>query len=232
MRYILAFVVGIVLGSCVACSPGPAPRAPVDHVAEATALERKTVGILVGEHICAGVWIGEHEIVTADHCVEDLAVGTLAPYVTREDVFPWRGFAREMPSPTDRRSAFVARHDAKHDLALLLAPDAPPGHGVAVIRTEPVEPGMWCQAMGHPIGLWFSYSSGDVAALRERIIDGKLVAWVQSTAPISHGSSGGGLFDSDGALIGIAVAMGDGGTDVGLFTPSLYVARLLHPVTP
>jgi S1-C subfamily serine protease len=53
--------------------------------------------------------------------------------------------------------------------------------------------------IGAPQGLELTLGEGIVSGLREY----KGVKYIQTTAPISPGSSGGGLFDSSGNLIGI-----------------------------
>jgi S1-C subfamily serine protease len=54
-------------------------------------------------------------------------------------------------------------------------------------------------AIGNPRGLQRTISEGLVSGVRDQS-DGRLI---QTTAPISSGSSGGGLFDALGNLIGI-----------------------------
>jgi S1-C subfamily serine protease len=54
-------------------------------------------------------------------------------------------------------------------------------------------------ALGSPRGLELSLSEGILSGLREE--EGQ--KYVQTTAPISPGSSGGGLFDGRGNLVGI-----------------------------
>lgn len=54
-------------------------------------------------------------------------------------------------------------------------------------------------AIGSPIGMKNSLSEGIVSGLREH----KGITVIQTTAPISPGSSGGGLFDAQGNLVGI-----------------------------
>ncbi len=54
-------------------------------------------------------------------------------------------------------------------------------------------------AVGSPLGLEGSLSDGIVSQIRED----KGEVLIQTTAPISHGSSGGGLFLGDGSLVGI-----------------------------
>ena len=53
-------------------------------------------------------------------------------------------------------------------------------------------------AVGAPLGLELSLSEGIVAQLR-----GGPPPLIQTTAAISPGSSGGGLFDRDGRLVGL-----------------------------
>jgi len=58
--------------------------------------------------------------------------------------------------------------------------------------------------LGNPRGLELTLSDGLISALRK---DGKgALAWIQISAPISPGSSGGGVFDENGRLIGISTA--------------------------
>lgn len=57
-------------------------------------------------------------------------------------------------------------------------------------------------AIGSPIGITNTVSLGNISAIYEE--DG--VKWVQFTAPISSGSSGGALFDDTGRVIGVTSA--------------------------
>jgi S1-C subfamily serine protease len=63
-------------------------------------------------------------------------------------------------------------------------------------------------AIGSPSGLRNTLSEGIVSGLREI----KGIQHIQTTTPISPGSSGGGLFDAEGKLIGITTfRIGDNG---------------------
>jgi S1-C subfamily serine protease len=55
-------------------------------------------------------------------------------------------------------------------------------------------------AIGSPKGLELSISNGIISQLRGTIFESLLI---QTTAPISPGSSGGGLFDARGRLVGL-----------------------------
>jgi len=64
-------------------------------------------------------------------------------------------------------------------------------------------------SLGAPIGLERSFSNGIVSGLREW----EGVRIVQNSAPTTHGSSGGGLFDARGNLVGITSYGGAPGTN-------------------
>lgn len=71
---------------------------------------------------------------------------------------------------------------------------------VAGVRSyDSLEVGEPAYTLGSPVGLELTLSNGIVSGRREE--DGR--NYVQTTAPISPGSSGGGLFDARGNLIGV-----------------------------
>jgi S1-C subfamily serine protease len=71
---------------------------------------------------------------------------------------------------------------------------------VAGVRDyDSIEVGEAAYTLGSPVGLELTLSSGLISGRREE--DGH--KYVQTTAPISPGSSGGGLFDARGNLIGV-----------------------------
>jgi hypothetical protein len=52
---------------------------------------------------------------------------------------------------------------------------------------------------------------------------------LQTDAPISHGSSGGGLFDQDGNLIGITTSGDPGGENLGFAIPTELILKVIEP---
>jgi hypothetical protein len=72
---------------------------------------------------------------------------------------------------------------------------------VAVSDSAKVVVGQSVYAIGNPKGLELTMSAGLVSSLR-RNVDGQLVL-IQTSAAISGGSSGGGLFDDEARLIGL-----------------------------
>ena len=78
------------------------------------------------------------------------------------------------------------------------APAVPLGDARTLVVGQPV------YALGSPAGLELTLSAGIVSALRHDTAQN--LAAIQTSAAISHGSSGGGLFDEQGQLIGITAA--------------------------
>ena len=73
-------------------------------------------------------------------------------------------------------------------------------------------------AIGNPLGeLGGTVTAGIISALdRELAIDGKTMTLLQTDSSINPGTSGGGLFNGDGQLIGIVVAKSSGSDVEGL----------------
>ena len=92
----------------------------------------------------------------------------------------------------------VTHVDPNHDICQLLVDNlgVPP---VQVRQYSSLSVGERVYAIGSPQGFDLTLSEGLISGLRRR--GGTNV--IQTTAPISRGSSGGGLFDSEGRLIGI-----------------------------
>jgi S1-C subfamily serine protease len=79
-------------------------------------------------------------------------------------------------------------------------------------------------AIGAPEGLELTISEGLVSGLREY----ENVRVIQTSAAISHGSSGGGLFDVNGRLIGITTFSLKEGQNLNFALPGEWIQALLH----
>jgi hypothetical protein len=118
--------------------------------------------------------------------------------------------------------------DKRRDIALLKikAIDLAP---LTLGSSGGVQVGDAVYSLGNPLGLANTLSNGIVSAIRP--MDGYRL--LQITAPISGGSSGGPLFDSHGAVIGITVATLEGGQNLNFAVPIDYAKGILAaPGTP
>jgi len=66
--------------------------------------------------------------------------------------------------------------------------------------THTLQVGDHVVAIGSPLGLDGTVSDGIVSALRE---EARGKNWIQTTAPVSHGNSGGPLLDMSGSVVGV-----------------------------
>ena len=76
-------------------------------------------------------------------------------------------------------------------------------------------------AVGAPQGLELSLSDGIVAQLR-----GGPAPMIQTTAAISPGSSGGGLFDGEGRLVGLTTFYLEGGQSLNFAMPAEWIGEV------
>ncbi len=217
-----------------ACSVTPVPSSPVAASApeaDVSDLELKTVALVdpAGTSVrayCSGTWVSKSVILTANHCLQGAVVGDGVFYAIREDVYGPGEF--EEHGVIIPRNALVSSLDVEHDLATLIGV-SPPDHLVAQLATEPVRAGQRSFTMGHPLGKMWSYSSGDVASVRmENSVLGPRFLFVQTTAPISPGNSGGALFNSSGEVIGVCHGSWTRGQNMNLFIHFKYAEILLR----
>ncbi|WIM95197.1 trypsin-like peptidase domain-containing protein [Actinoplanes oblitus] len=118
-------------------------------------------------------------------------------------------------------SARVASRDQALDIATL-APAKLPDPLVPAVLGGGVEVGDTVVAIGNPLGLTASTSSGVVSGLdRElaRSARGGIAGLIQFDAAVNPGSSGGPLINDQGQVVGIVVALAnptDAGTFIGI----------------
>lgn len=120
-------------------------------------------------------------------------------------------------------AAALARLDRERDLAALAVPSL----RAPAATTRPaaaLQVGERVYAIGAPQGLDLSLSEGLVSRLKPEP-DGPLV---QTTAALSAGSSGGGLFDAEGRLVGITSFTLRQGQNLNFAVPSEWVALALE----
>ena len=238
-KFLLAALLAVVAG----CSTSPPPSttvaiepalAPVDLLkSETVALVKSAadLGDLAPENetdarsFCSGVWVSERTVLTAEHCTQDKPLGTEFKIATERDVFPPNSFSPY--AHTNTRTAVLYARDATHDLALLGVTGPVPPHGVARVHRGALEPGQFSCTVGHPLGLWWSYSSGVISGVR-KMDDGYVnIVLVQTTTPTNPGNSGGGLFDISGALIGVGHAVVVDSQNLGFYIHPMYIQAFL-----
>lgn len=78
-------------------------------------------------------------------------------------------------------------------------------------------------AIGNPLGLSNTLSSGIISGIRTDLEDYKLI---QTTTPISPGSSGGPLINMDGEVVGLTTAYLEGGQNLNFVVPVNYLIAL------
>lgn len=201
----------------VACTPAPEPAggrlstAPpvdgsfadlVDHVSP------HVVTVRTGAGLGSGVVFRQDVVLTNEHVVGE------QNRVTVE-------YADGTRSP-----ATVLATDAVTDLAVLRTDRT--GLPVAEFRLELPRPGDVVLSMGSPLGFENSVTAGIVSGLHRQIPGSaarsrSLVDLIQTDAPISPGSSGGALFDTEGRVVGINEAYippAAGAVSLGFAIPS------------
>ena len=141
------------------------------------------------------------------------------------------------PDGDDIDAELVGR-DPEDDLALVRAVGVS-WRPVVLGDSDRVEVGDWVVAIGNPLGVDHSVTTGIISA-KARGIDESGLEFLQTDAAINPGSSGGPLFDLDGKVIGIAtVIVSAGGGNVGLHfaipinrvkavLPQLRTGRVVH----
>lgn len=122
--------------------------------------------------------------------------------------------------------ATLAKSDWNRDVCTLTVPhlSAPP---VVLGSTKDLQTGATVFAIGAPEGLQLSLSEGIVSSLRS--VSGG--SYIQTTAAISPGSSGGGLFDDQGRLLGLTSFYVSNGQQLNFALPVEWVEALPYGPT-
>jgi len=117
--------------------------------------------------------------------------------------------------------ATVRHSDGDRDICTLTVTkiDAPP---VLIGSTNRLKVGQRVYAIGAPQGLELTLSEGIISSLRP-VDDGQ---YLQITTPISPGSSGGGLFDEGGRLIGLPTFYLSEGQQLNFAVPVEWISEL------
>jgi len=124
-----------------------------------------------------------------------------------------RGATYEVGRGKQLVSAFLYSEDLGKDICVL-AGKRINGKPALLGKAADLKVGDTVYAVGAPLGLELSLSEGIVAQLR-----GGSPPLIQTTAALSFGSSGGGLFDREGRLVGITTFQVRGGQSLNFGLP-------------
>ena len=120
-----------------------------------------------------------------------------------------------------RIPASIKSRDNERDLCLL-ATEPLNSPTVKMSASSFLEQGQIVYAIGAPMGLELTISDGVVSGLRKAV--GGFI--IQTSAAISPGSSGGGLFDANGKLIGITTFQYVKGQNLNFALPAEWIAQV------
>ena len=132
---------------------------------------------------------------------------------------------------TDKKpiTAEIAGRESERDLCLLEIKSfsRPLESRAATIRgLRDLKVGAAVYAVGSPKGLELSLTSGIVSQFRRR--EGEETPVIQTDAAITFGSSGGGLFDENGDLVGVTTSGIKGGVGFNFAVPGEWVVEMLR----
>ena len=179
---------------------------------------------------CTGVWISNDLILTANHCVEGahqmLWMINSEEEVKRDstgDIINFVNYSDVKQNQVDISSkviwaGIVEKTNRSLDLALIKNINTRSFHNIASIDDETIKVGEHVHMTGHTSNHYWSYIFGVVSTIKN--IKGPLpieAKSIQVSAPIWYGNSGGGLFNSEGHLIGICSWIDRSVPNVGFF---------------
>lgn len=138
-----------------------------------------------------------------------------------------QGYAKIVGKKQKYDIAGLVGVDPRRDLLLLKITGAK-APSLSLGDSRRVAVGDEVYTVGNPQGLEGTFSQGIVSGVRKIGKDTLL----QITAPISPGSSGGPVLNTEGKVIGVAVATFKGGQNLNFAIPSSYLALLLQDIKP
>lgn len=120
------------------------------------------------------------------------------------------------------KKSSVIKVDINRDLALISFSAESTNHPVRIASEIPAV-GQAIYALGAPRGLELTLSPGIISAIRQEP-SGSVI---QFTAPISPGSSGGALLNSEGELVGITSFKVEGGENLNFAVPVAAASAMI-----
>lgn len=254
LRQFVLIAITLIIGACVGCSqahvmqpepgarlPEPPPQAELDQAVVQHSLDSaitlyRVNGDGTATLICSGVRVSPTHIMTAYHCVlaallpkEVLDLTrVIDPSMRNTEVeglkgqaiyYTWRGGA-------EPDTAQVVDYDRAHDIALLRdkSSDAQP---FATMRSDRGYVGETIFAVGNPLGYENTFSRGWISYVCREYDDEPENCWTQADITDGPGSSGGGLYDARGYLMGLC-SHGPRGIMLSMYADPVAIMQLFE----
>lgn len=242
----LAGGLGIVLGATAAAAPDQAaPAAPILRTDTIARVARTRTPSVVFLHTIregsrepanlAGILTPQRQTRRTIRTVEEgLGSGVIIDasglILTNAHVIEGADAIHYRTADGDDGDVVVIGRDRDSDLALLRARMPAPLRPAPLGNSARVNVGDWVVAIGSPLGLHHTVTSGIISA-KARGLDDSGIEFLQTDAAINPGNSGGALFDLKGALVGITTAIiSGGGENIGLnFAIPIDIVREVLP---
>ena len=129
-------------------------------------------------------------------------------------------------------SAELLGRDPKADLAVLkIDPESTILNSVKWGDSDLMRVGDWSIAIGNPLGLGGTVTTGIISAIARDIGGGPYVKFLQTDASINRGNSGGPLFNINGEVIGInsaIISQTGGSIGLGFAIPSNSAKKIVQ----
>jgi putative serine protease PepD len=224
----------VVSGSPASGSSASSPASELAGVAAAVKPSIVTITVQTGTSTgeASGVIIGsDGDIVTNDHVIEDAADGA--------------GTIKVTFSTGRTADASIVGQDASADIAVIRAAGVSGLKPATLGSASALHVGDTVLAIGSPLGLEGSVTSGIVSALNRTISVGsssgqpfgqqatsKLTGMIQTDTAINPGNSGGALLNDSGQVIGITTAIAStGGGYIGQESGSIGIGFAIPAAT-
>ena len=208
----------VLLSLFLLCSLPPlSPALTPEEIAQATLPSTALIVIqdnLGRSSLGSGFVIGDGQIATNAHVVEGASSGTV----------------KLVGAETEHAIDSILAIDRAHDLAIVEATGIT-ASALSFGDSDTVQIAQSVYAAGNPQGLTGTFSSGIISAIRAE--GNSLVAdtILQMTVPVSPGSSGGPLLNTDGEVIGVVFSQVTSGQNLNFAIPVNFLKTLVATTT-
>jgi len=159
-----------------------------------------------------GFYIKEHNlIVTNEHVVRD----------SKEVAIDGNAF--------DKTTSNVLFSDPHHDIAFLSPPKGTDFKDIK-LTPDPISDGDKVIAIGHPMGLKYTFTQG-IVSNATRLMQEKDLNYIQTDAAINPGNSGGPLVNESGDVVGINTMIFNNSNNLGFALDVQYLKTALTEYT-